>query len=141
MKKSEYHTEAAMTIKFAYDEVSKQARTSDPEIYVDRLSVSKEEVHAFLLHWHHRKIVFKATVVVTGSPPERHHDWTITGIGNIHPRVPAYHFNSKPEIKEASDLAFAAMAVMPRSLLPDEMPVIKVQLSPALETIISNFPN
>lgn len=123
-----------MKIEFTYDEVTKQARSSDSEIYVERLGVSREQVHSFCLHWQHRKIVFNAIVAVSGSPPARRHDWTITGVGKISLHVPTYHFTSEAEFDEAIELAEKAMKVMPRSLLPAETPIISVQLSDQLKT-------
>jgi hypothetical protein len=121
-----------------YDETSKSAKSSDPEVFVDRLSVSKEQVYAFCLHWHHRRIVINATIVASGVAPHRHHNWTITGIGRINPYMPSYRFASKEEFIEAVALALNAMKVMPWASFKGETPVISVQLSPDLETALPN---
>lgn len=129
-----------MSIAFTFDQGRNLAKSSDPEIYVERLTIDKEEVHAFCLHWHQRKIVFTATVVVTGSLPARRHDWTITGLGKIHPYMPAYHFSTKSEMEQAAELALNALKVMPWVPIKGEAPTISAKLSNQLQAILSDVP-
>jgi hypothetical protein len=129
-----------MSIAFTFDQGGNVAKSSDPEIYVERLTISKEEVHAFCLHWHQRKIVITATVVVTGSLPARRHDWTITGVGKIHPYMPAYHFSTMSEMQQAADLALNALNVMPWMRFKGEEPAISATLSRKLQAILSDAP-
>jgi len=126
-----------MTAKFTYDPVRKQARSSDPAVYLERVNISKENVYAFCLHWYEKKIIINAKVNVTGVLPETRHDWTIIGVGKINVYIPAYIFSSKAEFLEAATLGLNAMKVMPESLVPNETPIITARYSPELEVLLA----
>ena len=125
-----------MAITFTYDPVRKQAVSSDPGIFVERINITRERIYGFCLNWHGRRIIINAKGSVTGELPLTRHDWTITGIGSINARVPAYRFSSDAEINEAAALALSAMRVMPRSLLATEKPTITAEFSADIQAFL-----
>jgi hypothetical protein len=128
-----------MTIAFTYDPIRKQVISSDPGIFVERINISREGIYAFCLNWHAKRIVINAKCSLTGELPLTHHDWTITGIGSINTRVPAYRFSSNAEINEVAALALNAMRVMPRSLHATEQPTIAAEFSADIKAFLQKI--
>lgn len=130
-----------MNLSFIYDASKKRATSSDPDIFVEWLSVTRERVYEFCLNWHSRRIVFHATVTVTGAHPTKHYHWIVTGLGKISLTVPVYQFESEAEVLDAADLVLKTMRVTPWLSIRGETPIVSAEISPQLKEILPTFPD
>ena len=113
------------------------ARDNDSGAFFESITVSKEQVFAYCLHWKGKQIIVKARRQASGGDEPA--IWIIQGVGSIHQYYPAYQFSDRTEFLEVLQLAIAALTAIPPNV--DERPPSGVELSDHIATLSKDFPS
>jgi hypothetical protein len=114
--------------------------SNDPDIWVQYLSITREQESYFLLNWRGKKIVFSAQEFELGdSGNQREVIWTILNIGVPGRGIAAFVFDSEEERRSAAEMALAALWAFNGPRAPwskTHYMTADVKLVPALESLV-----
>src|SRR5262245_3290472 len=123
---------------FVVSENQLHARDIENDAHFEGLTVSKERVYAYCLHWKNKKIMIEARRQSVANPQGAGERWVIQSVGSIHKYYPAYECSSKEEFLEVLQLAIAAFKVIPPGV--DGRLAVSVDLSEHITRLAQNFP-